>query len=264
MTKHKKSRLQRQSRTRRRSRQQRKRTMKRGGMLRHRAAVAARTSIYHHVLPLFTVLKTQIGKNPTPEQKAVVLKGVRYFRSFADIPVDDAIKASINKLKEEWKSTEQNAQKALDIYNKILQALEDAEKRQKENITQTPGRAHKTFSSPLSTSLARIAPMSLRNEPFGYSPSSVNRPELITPQKVSGDEKGPRSVFTPYTIRSLAPTLNNSEGGQTVKNLLFDDDPSPDTTPLSSPVKSTPGRVSSKSALGSPFSPSRLHSFRLG
>jgi hypothetical protein len=36
-----KSRLQRQSRTRRRSRQQRKRTMKRGGMLRHRAAVAA-------------------------------------------------------------------------------------------------------------------------------------------------------------------------------------------------------------------------------
>lgn len=238
MTKHKKSRLQRQSRTRRRSRQQRKRTMKRGGMLPRRAAVAARTFIYHDVLPLFTKFNNKFGKNPTPEQKAVVLKGKRYFRSFADIPVDDAIKASINKLKEEWESTEQNAAKALDIYNKILQALKDAEeKRQKENITQTPGQpARDTFSSPLSTSLARIAPMSLRNEPFVYSPSSVNQPELTTPQKVTGDEKESRSVFTPYTIRSLAPTLDNPEGGvRTVKNLSFADDPSPAVTPLSSP-----------------------------
>ena len=232
MTKHKKSRLQRQSRTRRRSRQQRKRTMKRGGMP-HRAAVAARTFIHHDVLPLFTRFNTEFGKNPTPEQKAVVLKGVRYFRSFADIPVDDAIKSSIENLKKEWESTEQNAQKALDIYNKILQALEDAEKRQKENINPTPGRAPETFSSPLSTSLARIAPISLRNGPFVNSPSSVNRTDLTTPQKVSGYEKDPRSVFTPSTIRSLAPTLDNPEGGQTVKNLLFDDDPSPDTTPLS-------------------------------
>lgn len=238
MTKHKKSRLQRQSRTRRRSRsrQQRKRTMKRGGMLPHRAA---RTSILHDVLPLFTKFNTKFGKNPTPEQKALVLKGERYYRSFADFPVDGPLKASITELKKEFSSTEQNAQKALDIYNKILQALEDAEKRQKENITQTPGQpARDTFSSPLSTSLARIVPMSLRNEPFVNSPSSVNRPELTTPQKVSGDEKDSRSVFTPSTIRSLAPTLDNPEGGDlTVKNLSFDDESSPTATPLSSPLK---------------------------
>ena len=246
---------------------------KRGGMLRPaaRAAaaavsspiVAARTSIYHHVLPLFTQFNTKFGKVLTPEQKAVVLNGERYYRSVADFPVDGPLKASITKLIDEFSSTEQNAQKALDIYNKILQALEEAETRQKENINPTPGRARDTFSSPLSTSLDRIAPMSLRNEPLGYSPSSVNRTDLTTPQKVSGYEKDPRSVFTPSTIRSLAPTLDNPEGGQTVKNLLFDDDPSPDTTPLSSPVKSTPGRLSSKSAPRSPFSPSRPP-FRIG
>lgn len=240
MTKHKKSRLKCQSRTRRRSRsrQQRKRTMKRGGMLPHRVARAARTSILHDVLPLFTQFNNKFGKVLTPEQKAVVLNGERYFRSVADFPVDGPLKASISKLKEEFSSTEQNAQKALDIYNKILQALEDAEKRQKENITQTPGRARDTFSSPLSTSLARIVPMSLRNEPFVNSPSSVNRSELTTPQKVSGEEKDPRSVFTPSTIRSLAPTLDNPEGGDlTVKNLSFDDESSPTATPLSSPLK---------------------------
>ena len=69
MTKHKKSRLQRQSRTRRRSRQQHKRTMKRGGMLPRRAAVAARTSIVHHVLPLFTQFNNKFGKIQHPNKR---------------------------------------------------------------------------------------------------------------------------------------------------------------------------------------------------
>ena len=264
MTKHKKSRLQRQSRTRRRSRQQRKRTMKRGGMLRHRAAVAARTSIYHDVLPLFTQFNTIFGKNPTPDQKAVVLKGERYFRSGADFPVDTPLKVSINKLIHEWSSTEQNAAKALDIYNKILQALKDAEeKRQKENITQTPGRARDTFSSPLSESLASIDQLSLRNVNSLRTPGKSSNTD--TPQKVSGNEKGSQSVLTPYTVRSFAPTLHNPLGDKTVQHLSFDDELGLDTTPPASPANfKSPPRLPSKSrGPVSPLSPSKPR-FRLG
>ena len=274
MTKHKKSRLQRQSRTRRRSRQQRKRTMKRGGMLRHRAAVAARTFIYHDVLPLFTKLKTQIGKNPTPEQKEVVLKGERYFRSFADIPVDDAIKASIENLKKEWESTEQNAAKALDIYNKILQALKDAEeKRQKENITQTPGQpAHKTFSSPLyanslsslflqgtsygSQSSPSSSPSPL-SSPFAHTPQNLTRPHFNTPSKQNSTTQ---HILSRRSEKDAQPIIGHKDLS-IQGNQLFPNDEN--STPINSPFKSTPGRVPSKSAPRSPFSPSRLRPLRL-
>ena len=231
---------------------------KRGGM---QAAAAARSKLgtiyYYDFLPLFTQFNTTFGKVLTPEQKAMVLKGERYYRSIADFPVDGPLKASITELQKEFSSTEKNAEKAVGLYNKILKTLEDAKKQQKENINPTPGRGRDTFSSPLSTSLARIALMSLRKEPFGYSPSSDNRPELTTPQKVSGYEKDPRSVFTPSTIQSLAPTLNEPQGGDlTVKHLSFDNEPSPDTTPLSSPLKSPPPVSSkSKSASRNPSSP---------
>ena len=264
MTKHKKSRLQRQSRTRRRSRQQRKRTMKRGGMIPHRAA---RTFILHDVLPLFTQFNTKFGKNPTPEQKAVVLKGERYYRSVADFPVDGPLKASITELKKEWKSTEQNAQKALDIYNKILKTLEDAEKQQKENINPTPGRhAPETFSSrsmyansPSSlflqgTSYGSQSSSSSLSSPFANTPQKLTKPhfntpsnpnptELNTPPRLTADEKGAQS-----NIGNDDLTIQGTQ--------LF---PNPENaTPLTSPFKSPPPVSSkSKSAFGSPFSPSR-------
>jgi len=285
MTKHKKSRLQRQSRTRRRSRsrQQRKRTMKRGGMMRTaaRAAaaavsspiVAARTFILHDVLPLFTHFNTKFGENPTPEQKAVVLKGERYFGNFADFPVDGPLKASINKLKEEFSSTEQNAQKALDIYNKILQALEDAEKRQKENINPTPGQpARDTFSSMYANSPSLFiqgtsygsqssssssspfanTPQKLTNPPFNtpYKPKST---KITTPPRLRPDEKGPQSI------------TDNDKDLAIQGTRLFSNDEN--ATPINSPFKSPPSvssKSKSKSAHRSPSSPSRPPPFRLG
>ena len=125
---------------------------KRGGMLRPaaRAAaaavsspiVAARTSIYHHVLPLFTQFNTKFGKVLTPEQKAVVLKGERYYRSVADFPVDGPLKASITELQKEFSSTEKNAEKAVGLYNKILKTLEDAKKQQNNVVVTARIKAH--------------------------------------------------------------------------------------------------------------------------
>jgi hypothetical protein len=247
---------------------------KRGGMMRTaaRAAaaavsspiVAARTFILHDVLPLFTHFNTKFGENPTPEQKAVVLKGERYFKSVADFPVDGPLKASINKLIDEFSSTEQNAQKALDIYNKILQALEDAEKRQKENITQTPGRARDTFSyrsmnenspslfiqgtsygSQSSSSPFANTPQKLTNPPFN-TPSKPNSTKLTTPPRLRPDEKGPQSI------------TDNDKDLAIQGTRLFSNDEN--ATPINSPFKSPPSvssKSKSKSALGSQFSPSR-------
>ena len=254
---------------------------KRGGMLRPavRAAavsspiVAARTSIYHHVLPLFTQFNTKFGKVLTPEQKAVVLKGERYYRSVADFPVDGPLKASITKLIDEFSSTEQNAQKALDIYNKILQALEDAEKRQKENINPMPGRARDTFSS---SSMNANSPSSLfiqgtsygsqsssSSSPFANTPQKLKKPhfntpskpnstELTTPPRLRPDEKGSQSI------------TDNVEDLAIQGTRLF---PNPENvTPINSPFKSPPSvssKSKSKSAHRSPSSPSRLPPFRL-
>lgn len=252
MTKHKKSKLPRTLRRRSRRLQQRKRTMKRGGMTRTpttaTAATAARRYMVHNVLPLFQEFQYRIGDHPKSD--SIVRKGERVFPTIVDIPADDALKASITELTKEWKSTEKNAEKALGLYNKLLQTLKDAEKRQKKETPETPRRAEGTFaSSPLYGPLSSITPLSLlRQEPFG-TPPFVAKPDLTTPLKPSGIEKVSQSVLlSPSTTLAFAPTLDNESA---VKK-LFDDDDEDDhdnkKTPLSSPSKMrSPPRLKSKS-----------------
>ena len=243
------------TRRRRLRRNVKKTKTKRGGMF-HGAMSVARskmgTTLYHKILPLFTRFNTIFGKDPTPEQKAIVLKGERYFRSGADFPVDNAVRASINKSIEEWSRTEQTAEKALGFYNKIIQTLKDAEKRRqpKQGLKIQRPDIH-TLSSPLRESLASIVPMSLRNEQLLRTPGNSSNTD--TPQQVSRDEKGSQSVLTP---RSFAPTIHNPRGDTTVQHLSFDGELGPDTTPPTSPDKITsPPRLPPKSR--GPFSPSR-------
>jgi len=252
-------------RTRRRRRRDVKKTKtKRGGMIRGAMSVARSkmgTTLYHEFLPLFTKFNIHIiSKKLTPEQKAVVLKGNRYFETAFDIPADDAVRASIIELTNEWSSTEKTAEKALGFYNKIIQTLEDAEKRRqpKQGLKIQRTDTH-TLSSPLRESLANIAPLSLRNE---LSQTPGNSSNTDTPQQVSRDEKESQSVLTPYTVRSFAPILHNPGAGETVQYLSFDDERGPDTTPPASPAKFTsPPRLLSKPR--GPFSPLSPSSRRL-
>lgn len=257
------------NRTRRRRHNVKKTKTKRGGMFRQalsqsRPVVAARTTIYNEVLPLFTAYKVHIGKNPTLEQKELVREGERYFKTFVDIPADGPLKASITELMKEWSNTGKKAEKTLGLYNKLLLTLKNAEIRRKQQLARDaalngPSIVTDTFSSPLSASLASIAPMSLRQAPPG-TPGKYYNP--VTPQKVSGDEKESRSVLTPSTGQSFAPTLHNPSAGKTVQHLSFGDERGPDTTPPASPAKFTsPTRLPSKSR--GPLSPSRPR-FRLG
>ena len=244
------------NRTRRRRRNVKKTKTKRGGMLRGALRSNLGTTLYNQVLPLFTAYKVHIGQNPTPEQNALVREGERYFKTFVDIPADGPLKASITELMKEWSSTEKNAEKTLGFYNKILQTLKDAEKKRKQQLAEGAASNKPStgaFSSPLSASLASIAPMSLRQAPPG-TPGKYDNP--VTPQKVSGDEKESRSVLTPSTGQSFAPTLHNPSAGKTVQHLSFGDERGPDTTPPASPAKfASPPRLPLKSR--GPLSPSR-------
>ena len=240
--------------------------IKRGGMM-SRVTNPSRKYLVHNVLPLFTEFHNYMNPNPNPrpEDKSIVKFGERYYSSFADIPVDDTLKASIRELRKDW-NTEKSAEKALNAYNKLLQTYEDAKKRQIQKEKQhTPHRVP-TFSHPLSASLASIAPASLRSEPFG-TPGFVESSNVDTPPKVSGDEKESQSIFTPTTGRSFAPTLYNPYG-PTARRLFGDDgdddgdDDGGDITPISSPMKSPPP-LSSKSSKRPLLSPSKPP-FRLG
>jgi hypothetical protein len=254
------------TRRRRLRRNVKKTKTKRGGMLRGALRSNLGTTIYHEFLPLFTKFNNHIiGQKLTPEQNALVQNGNRYFETFAHIPADDPLKASITELMKEWSSTEKNAEKTLGFYNKILQTLKDAEKKRKQQLAKDAASNRPStgaFLSPLSASLASIAPMSLRQAPPG-TPGKYYNP--VTPQKVSGDEKGSRSVLTPSTGQSFAPTLHNPSAGKTVQHLSFGDERGPDTTPPASPDKfESPPRLPSKPRGPlSPLSPSRVR-FRLG
>jgi len=234
--------------TRRRShrRSHRRRTTKRGGM-NHRSLT--RTMIYHHIRPLFTEFKNHIGhKKMTPEEKALVVEGERYFETFADIPADDPLKASIRELKKEWSKTENQAEKALGFYNKLVQTLKDAETKKRREYDrlrylskQHPDGVFESSSSLLSPSLSSIVSLSkLRRDPYSSTPGFVESSNTDTPQKPTGEEKGPRSVFTPSTVRSLATTLENPENP--IRALDFNVVGVDDRviTPISSPLKSPP------------------------
>jgi hypothetical protein len=247
--------------TRRLRRNVKKTKTKRGGMLRGARSTMG-TTLYNQVLPLFTAYKDHIGKNPTPEQKELVREGERYFETVGDIPADEPLKASITELMKEWTNTPKKAEKTLGLYNKLLLTLKNAEIRRKQKLARDaalngPSIVTGAFSSPLSASLASIAPMSLRQAPPG-TPGKYDNPD--TPQKVSGNEKGSRSVITPSTGKSFAPTLHNPSAGETVQHLLFGDERGPDTTPPASPAKlASPPHVSSKTSRlpSSPLSPFR-------
>lgn len=223
----------------------------------------ARTMIYHRIQPLFTEFKNHIGhKKMTPEETAVVVEGERYFETFADIPTDDSLKASISELKKEWSKTENKAEKALGFYNKLIQTLKDADTKKRREYDRLrhlrerradgvfgSSSSSSSLSSILSPSLLSIEPLSrLRQDPYSKTPGFVESSNAETPQKPTGEEKGPRSVFTPSTVRSLATTLENPENP--IRALEFDDvhDDHDDRvmTPISSPLKSPPHLRSKK------------------
>jgi len=251
--------------TRRRSRSygNRRTGVKRGGMLRRAgeaAKTAARTYFDHDVLPLLTRYHNYVGYNPHPSDGSVVKYRERYYNTFADIPIDEGTKATINILKNELndlKDPVKNFDKIKSAYDKVISKLEEEKRAQedKENGVKSKTNQTSTFSlSPFSSvspfdsqhkghqRTQRVGALSqIMNKPFG-TPDTVRYPgyssDSATPAKprpkgtiggvVDEDDDGTARVLfgvkTPQSspIRSPPPpSSSNPSGPENKENELF-------------------------------------------
>ena len=256
------------TRRRRLRRNVKKTKTKRGGMLRG-ARSNLGTTIYNEFLPLFTKFNNHIiGQKLTPEQKAVVQNGNRYFETLVDIPADDPLKASITELMKEWSSTEKNAEKTLGFYNKILQTLKDAEKKRKQQLAKDAASNRPSivtgafssnptsFTSPLVLQGTSYTPhASSSSSPFAQTPQSLTNPHFNTPAKRTGNYIGDSTSPPKLNLDEKAPQSTTPDDEFYVQGTrLFPNDEN--ATPVTSPAKfASPPRLPPKSR--GPLSPSR-------
>jgi hypothetical protein len=276
MTKHKKSKLQRQSRTRSRSRsrQQCKRTIKRGGMLRsgHKAVSAVRskigTTLYHDIIPLLTQYRHYLLTKEAPKASDgfIVPHGDKYHTLFEGIEIDEGTKESIKNWKDDLNDPPKTLEKLKSLYDKVTAGLEKKHNKQ-EQIVQEQNKAFQSPNS-LLTGILQITPLRTPQEqasseqassesPFAHTPTSLRYPHFqtprvkrrygnyigdvtLTPPKLRLDEKAPKSVINPGDLHVQGYGIT-----------LFPNDKN--TTPFTSPVRQSPPRLLSKSR--GPFSP---------
>jgi hypothetical protein len=279
MTKHKKSKLQRQSRTRRsRSRQQCKRTIKRGGMIRsgHKAVSAVRskigTTLYHDIIPLLTQYRHYLLTKEAPKASDgfIVPHGDKYYTLFEGIEIDEGTKESIKNWKDDLNDPPKTLEKLKSLYDKVTAGLEKKPNKQGQIIQEQ----NKAFQSPNSslTGILQITPLRTPQEqassesPFAYTPTSLRYPHFqtptatakrrngnyigdvtLTPPKLRLDEKAPKSVINPDD------DLHVQGYGIT----LFPNDKN--TTPFTSPVRQSPPKLqrTNRKDQSFPLSPSR-------
>lgn len=202
-------------RVRSRSRRRISYRVKRGGML--RAVVRSntermRTFIINKVIPLITTYDNHVaGYNPHPSDGSVVKYGERYYRTFADIPIDKGLKEDIDNLKkglEELDDPVKNYDKIKLVYDKVISKL-DEEKRQQEAKERVRTLAPNTTPTLSSSSNYPLLESSLKT-PVYVKP--INRDDAL--RKVMGPIfMSPNTLMNPqYSIdnRTSSKPLNHS------------------------------------------------------
>lgn len=111
------------------------RRTKRGGMTR-----SARTLIYQDILPLIRAHQILYitGHDPQPHEGSITKAKERFYKTFADIPLDDGIKESIRELHKELKDPVKIADKMKSIkdkYDAIMTKLEEERRKKKERAS---------------------------------------------------------------------------------------------------------------------------------
>ena len=232
----------------RRSRRARNKS-KRGGMMRSGRAVAG-TLFYHEILPLIRAQQIiyNTGHDPQPDQGSITKANERFYKTFADIPVDGGIKESIRNLREELKDPVKNADKMKSIkdkYDAIMAKLEKERKKQERSrarglmVVGNPYRpTSQNIVSVTDVSSPKMNQQILQqfvNQPFS-SPNTKRNPEYLpqtdTPSK-------PRAKSELSLLRNRAAfddNDNDRDDAKTPSKILFGTE-----TPMSSPqVRSPP------------------------
>jgi len=218
---------------------------RRGGMMRSARAVVG-TLVYRDILPLINARRIiyNTGHDPKPDDGSITKEDERFYRTFVDIPVDSAIRTSINQLREEVKDPVKNADKMKLIkekYDAIMKKLEEEKKKQLDNQDQKLMVVGKSFIPPSyqeRLSLVDVGPLAAAsggesslgpfiNQPFTFSPNSQRYSDYST-QKVTPTKPPSKSVLRQKIPQDLEVT------GTPLRN-PFEHDVGPITSPNSPP-----------------------------
>lgn len=220
--------------------------IKRGGMhaVKRYLQNPMRSYFYGTVLPLLKTYDNHVaGYNPHPSDGSVVKYGERYYRTFADIPMDEGTKEIINNLKKELKDLEdpvKNYDKIKSAYDKVISKLEEEKSQQdKENGGNPKPITASTFSpspfsfvSPFSLQQkgdqanSRVGALSqIMKQPFGT-------PNIVKYPSYSSDSVTPAKPRQKGTIGGVVGEDHDDDG---TAQVLFGVE-----TPQSSPIRSPP------------------------
>lgn len=231
----------------RRSRNRNNRRTKRGGMMRSARAVAG-TLLYHDILPLIRARQiiNNTGRDPQPQEGSITLEDERFYRTFADIPVDDGIKDSIRNLREELKNPVKNADKMKSIkekYDAIIAKLEQERKKQIANqerrlmIVGKPSRQPSQYIASVTDVGSDVSSLKTNqpilelfvNQPFS-SPNTTRNPDYST-QKGTPSKPPSKSELVPHRPAAF----EGNDEPNTPSKILFGTE-----TPVPSPQVQSP------------------------
>ena len=222
--------------------------VKRGGMHAVKRFVhnPVRSYFYGTVLPILKTYDNQVvGYNPHPSDGSVVKYGERYYRTIADIPIDEGTKEIINNLKKELKDLKdpvKNFDKIKSAYDKVISKLEEKKQQDKENGGKSNPITASTFSPSPS-----VPPFSLQQK------GSQGRERVGAPSQIMNQPFGTPNTdrYPYYSSGSVTPAKPRPKGtiGEVVDDDHDDDDDDDDRTaqvlfgvetPLSSPIRLPP------------------------
>ena len=226
------------------SRVRSKRQTKRGGMYR-----SVRTLFYHDILPLLSRARLNIylGREPTPDEYAITKENDRYYGTILDIPVDDGIKESIKKLREELDNKVKTADKFKSIkekYDAIIKKLEEEKKKQLAKQARELMVVGKQFTPPPTSVLSANVVGSSSNPKSNYPATSsviskiVNQP-FSTPRRPDYSTNKPEPDTLPSKGEIRPPGQSLGEGtpprnpfnkGEPPINSPYFSPPAPDQT----------------------------------
>ena len=227
-TNSKKHQFRRYGRTRTRHHSRSRTHIKRGGMfsrvarpaLANTARETIGTVLFHDIRPLFVRYNQYIaGINPKPEDGYVVINGDKFFQSFADIPIDSEIKASIRNFKEELENPVQTFDKTVTTFKNLIKILDDRKKeRDKENRRPPGDSSYLTpyFKSSTSSTLSPLSTLSLPGNTT-QSPRLNLNPYIQTPFRSPSNPKS--SVVSTTTPPNL--TVGAARADQGDQSQLF-------------------------------------------
>jgi hypothetical protein len=217
---------------------------------------AVRRLFYHEILPLIKAQQIiyTTGHDPQLDQGSITKANERFYKTFADIPVDDGIIDSIRNLYEELNHPVKIADKMKSIkdkYDAIMAKLEEERKKQEQEQARAQAQARARGLMvvgkaiiPTSQHIASVTGVSSQNlQQFVYQPFSspnIERYPKYLPQTGTPVKPPAKSELRHHNRAEVDD--NDDHDAESPSKILFGTE-----TPISSPqVRSPPPPLGQK------------------